>query len=264
MLRPMPLPGTIVSSTALNVRRHRIDSAALPIRVKTLACLPPQHRQSREIRVRPPHRNTSDFMIKAPPAAAGQRIGLMGGSFNPPHDGHLAVARTALKRLRLNRIWWLVSPGNPLKANDGLPALSERIAACRTLARNDARIHVTGLEAELGSVYTAHTLAFLVRRFPDVHFVWVMGADNLASFHDWKRWRDIASAVPIAVIDRPGWHLAAMNAPVARALARNRIPENRAAALPFATPPAWTFLPTRLSPQSSTALRLAKAAQSGI
>lgn len=202
-------------------------------------------------------------MIKTPPAAPRQRIGLMGGSFNPPHDGHLRIARTALRRLHLDCIWWLISPGNPLKANDSLSALSERIAACEALTRHDPNIQVTGLEAALGSVYTCDSLSFLTRRFPMVHFVWIMGADNLAGFHRWKRWREIASMVPMAVIDRPGWHLAALSSPAATAMARNRLRENHAARLALARPPAWIFLPTRLSAQSSTALRQPRPAQSG-
>ncbi len=211
-----------------------------------------------ENRVRLPCRKTSDLALKTPPAAPGQRIGLIGGSFNPPHEGHLMVTQTALKRLHLDRMWWLVSPGNPLKSNDALPDLSERISACRTLTQDYRRIDVSGLEQDLGSVYTAHTLAFLTRRFPLVHFVWVMGADNLAGFHLWRQWRDIAMTVPIAVIDRPGWHLAALSSPVARALAQHRLPSSRARILPFTKPPAWIFLSTRLSPHSSTALRRAK------
>lgn len=240
-----------------------MDGAAQLIRLTTHVHAAPQHRDSREIHLRPRRRSTSDFTIETPPAAAGQRIGLMGGSFNPPHDGHLTVARTALKRLRLDRIWWLVSPGNPLKVNDGLPTPSDRIAACRALSQHDRRIYVTALETDLGSSYSIDAVAFLKRRYPAVRFVWVMGADNLAGFHRWKRWRDIAVSVPVAVVDRPGWHLAALNSPVARALARNRLPESRATRLPFARPPAWIFLPTRLSTQSSTALRRVEAAKSG-
>ena len=137
-------------------------------------------------------RRRPDLLIATPPAAAGQRIGLMGGSFNPPHDGHLAVSRTALRRLKLDRVWWLVSPGNPLKANDALPPLADRLAACRALTRGEPRILVSGLEADLGSAYTVDTVGFLVERFPATRFVWVMGADNLAGFHRWRRWREIA------------------------------------------------------------------------
>ena len=200
-------------------------------------------------------RRRPDLLIATPPAAAGQRIGLMGGSFNPPHDGHLAVSRTALRRLKLDRVWWLVSPGNPLKATDALPPLADRLAASRALTRGEPRILVSGLEADLGSAYTVDTVGFLVERFPATRFVWVMGADNLAGFHRWRRWREIAQRVPIAVVDRPGWHLAAMASPVARALERRRRPANQAPALPGLFPPAWVFLPTRLSPLSSSALR---------
>jgi nicotinate-nucleotide adenylyltransferase len=205
--------------------------------------------------VRPAHHQTSRISIKTPPAPAGQRIGLMGGSFNPPHEAHVMVAQTALRRLRLDQVWWLVSPGNPLKTKQGLPTLSQRIAACRAITSHNKRIHITGLESEIGSVYTADTVTFLTNRYAAVRFVWVMGADNLAEFHRWKRWREIASTLPIAVIDRPGWHLAGLSSPAARAFAKNRLPESRATALPFSKPPAWIFLSTRLSPQSSTALR---------
>lgn len=179
----------------------------------------------------------------------------MGGSFNPPHEGHLTVSRTAVRKLRLDAIWWLVSPGNPLKRNTGLPPLTERARACRRLAQHDPKIFVTGFEADLGTTFTADTVAFLTRRFPATRFVWVMGADNLASFHLWRRWQAIAESIPIAVVDRPGWHLAAIASPAGRRLSRIRVPFHLAATLPQRPPPAWTFLPTRLSPLSSTDLR---------
>ena len=190
----------------------------------------------------------------------GQRIGVMGGSFNPPHAGHVLVAEVALKQLGLDQLWWVVSPGNPLKAHDALPPQAERMAACRKLV-TDPRIEVTGFEAALASPYTASTLAFLRSRFPATHFVWVMGADNLAQFHRWRNWRAIAASVPIAVIDRPGWHLKAQASPAARAMARGRIPEERATRLAAAKPPAWTFLTARLSAVSSTALRATARSQ---
>lgn len=205
--------------------------------------------------MRPPQRELPGIVIDTPFAAPGQRIGLMGGSFNPPHEGHLTVSRTAARRLRLDRIWWLVSPGNPLKANDALPPLTDRIAACRRVTHKDHRIVVTGFEAELATPYTASTLAFLTRRFPMTRFVWVMGADNLASFHRWRRWQTIAATVPIAVVDRPGWHLKAIASPAARALARHRVSQSLSAQLPARRPPAWVFLSTRLSTLSSTDLR---------
>lgn len=196
--------------------------------------------------------------MRTPLAFAGERIGILGGTFNPPHEGHLTIARTALRRLRLDRLWWVVTPGNPLKANHGLPSLAARRAACRALSA-DPRLAVTGFEAELGSPFTAVTLAFLKARYPGVRFVWVMGADNLASFHRWQDWRGIARRMPIAVIDRPGWRLKALASPAAHALSARRWPEASAAALPSRRPPAWALLTSRLSPQSSTLMRKASA-----
>ncbi|MCH9808938.1 MAG: nicotinate-nucleotide adenylyltransferase [Alphaproteobacteria bacterium] len=178
----------------------------------------------------------------------------MGGSFNPPHEGHGIVAATALKRLRLDSLWWLVTPGNPLKSTGALAPLETRLEAVRKLARHPG-MQATGLEADLGTPYTAETVKFLIDRFSNTRFVWVMGADNLADFHRWRRWRDIAASLPIAVVDRPGWRLAALSSPAAGALARNRQNEGNAANLAALEAPAWVFLTARLSPQSSTALR---------
>jgi nicotinate-nucleotide adenylyltransferase len=189
-----------------------------------------------------------------PPHAPGMRIGLFGGTFDPPHEAHLGASLIALKRLKLDRVWWMVTPGNPLKSAAGLPGLEERMAASRAYVRSP-KMRITGFEAELGSPYTYATIRFVTRRLPLVHFVWVMGADNLATFHHWQHWRDIARAVPIAVVDRPGWHLKALASPAARFLARARLPEDRAGLLPGRRPPAWVFLTTRLSEASSTALR---------
>lgn len=189
-----------------------------------------------------------------PLALPGQRIGLMGGSFNPPHEGHVVIAETALRRLKLDQLWWIVTPGNPLKSVAGLLGLERRVAASRALASNPA-IKVTGFEAELGSPYTYATVRYLRRRFPGTRFVWVMGADNLATFDRWQHWREIARLVPIAVVDRPGWHLKALASPAAWAFAGRRLPEPAAALLAFRKPPAWVFLSTRLSKTSSTALR---------
>ncbi len=196
----------------------------------------------------------SAFSIRTPPVWAGARIGLMGGSFNPPHDGHLVVARTSLRRLRLDQLWWVVTPGNPLKSHGGLPATDSRVKAVEALAKHPKMI-TTAFERDLGTPYTAATIEFLLNRYPHARFVWVMGADNLATFHRWQRWRDIAAMVPIAVIDRPGWRFPGLSSPAARSLALARIREENARFLPFRTPPAWVFLTTRLSNQSSTALR---------
>lgn len=178
----------------------------------------------------------------------------MGGTFNPPHEGHRIVAETAVKRLGLDQLWWVVTPGNPLKSNGGLPPLDSRMRAARAFAQGP-RMKVTGFEEVLGTPYTAATLAFLKRRYPSVHFVWVMGADNLAFFDRWQHWRTIASAFPIAVVDRPGWRLASLAGPAASFLRPARLPETQAAELPGRAAPAWVFLTSRLSGLSSTALR---------
>lgn len=192
--------------------------------------------------------------LRIPPVAAGLRIGLYGGSFNPPHAAHRAVSLLALKRLRLDRVWWLVTPGNPLKDNGGLPPLAERLALCRQMADHPALVP-TGLEAGLGTRYSYDTVAALVARVPQARFVWIMGADNLASFHRWQHWRGIADRVPIAVVDRAGQSLRATAAPAARALGRWRLPEADAPSLAGRPPPAWVFLHGLKSPLSSTALR---------
>ena len=196
--------------------------------------------------------------VGAPPALPGQAIGILGGTFNPPHDGHALITEIALRRLRLDRLWWVVTPGNPLKSNGGLPPLALRIGACKELIDNP-RVEVTGFEERLGTPYTAATLGYLRRRFPGVRFVWIMGADNLATFHRWQRWREIAREVPIAVVDRPGWRLKGMSSPAARSLSAAFIPELQAANLARMNAPAWTLLSGPLSPLSSTALRAAKS-----
>jgi len=197
------------------------------------------------IRARPPH------------AEAGQRIGLLGGSFNPPHAAHRQISLIALKRLKLDRVWWIVTPGNPLKATGELAPQSERIAECRRVAR-DARIVVTGFEAELGSAFTAGTVGFVTQHYPQTRFVWIMGADCVPQFHRWGQWRDIFHTLPIAVIDRPGWHLPAMASKAAGAFSRYRVPAWRAARLADKAPPAWTFLCGPLTSLSSTAIREAR------
>lgn len=200
------------------------------------------------------HSSFGSIRVKPPLVLPGQRIGVMGGTFNPPHAGHLLISRTALRRLALHQLWWVVTPGNPLKGNEDLPDLRGRMDLCRRLAA-DRRVRVTGFEEALRTPYTAVTLAFLDRRFPRVHFVWIMGADNLATFHRWQDWRRIAAIMPIAVVDRPGWRLKALASKAARALARAYLPESRASTLPLLKPPAWTFITGPLSHLSSTELR---------
>ncbi|WP_460449621.1 nicotinate-nucleotide adenylyltransferase [Alsobacter sp. SYSU BS001988] len=201
---------------------------------------------------------TTGPLPSLPRHAPGMRIGLLGGSFNPAHHGHLLASETALRRMGLDRVWWIVTPGNPLKDNAGLPPLRERMAAARAIAQ-DPRIDVTGFEAAIGTRFTHDTLAYLGRRCPGVNFVWLMGADNLANFHRWQRWRLIAELMPIAVIDRPGSTLKASRSAAAVALARHRLDESDAGLLPGAATPAWTFLHGRRSSLSSTALRRQRA-----
>jgi nicotinate-nucleotide adenylyltransferase len=189
-----------------------------------------------------------------PPHAPGMRIGLFGGTFDPPHQAHLGAALLALKRLKLDRVWWLVTPGNPLKNTSGLAPLDQRIAAVRALTHHP-RIDVTGLESVIKTRYTYDTISWLRTRCPGVRFVWIMGADNLRSFHRWQKWQKIVELVPIVVIDRLGPSLYAAASPAGNALARARIPEYDAAALPVRKAPVWTFLHGLKSPLSSTALR---------
>lgn len=189
-----------------------------------------------------------------PPHAPGLKIGLFGGTFDPPHDAHLGAALLAMKKIGLDRVWWLVTPGNPLKNTSGLAPLAQRIAAAKALTHHP-RIDVTGLEAEINTRYTYDTVHYLVHRFPRVRFVWIMGADNLRHFHRWQNWRGIANLVPIAVIDRLGPSLYAPGGVAGQALARFRIPESKLRSLPDRKPPAWAYLHGLKSPLSSTALR---------
>jgi nicotinate-nucleotide adenylyltransferase len=190
------------------------------------------------------------------------RIGLFGGTFDPVHAAHRAACLLAMKRLALDRVWWLVTPGNPLKDTRGLAPLAARLAAARALAHHP-RIDVSDLEAQIGTRYTYESIAYLVRRCPGVHFVWIMGADNLRSFHRWQRWRGIAALVPIAVVDRLGPSLYSMAGVAGQTLSRARIPELVAMTLPERRPPAWVYLHGLKSPLSSTALRAARALRDG-
>lgn len=191
-----------------------------------------------------------------PFVAKGMRIGLFGGSFNPPHDGHVLVAEMALKRLKLDQVWWMVSPGNPLKSHKELLPLNDRIKLSKDIC-DDPRIKVTGFEAAYNLSYTAETLDLIASRNRGVNFVWLMGADNLANFHEWQNWRGIAETFPIAVIDRPGSTLSYLSSKMAKAYAHARLGESDASALPHLKAPAWTFLHGPRSSLSSTALRKA-------
>jgi len=184
----------------------------------------------------------------------GMRIGLLGGSFNPPHRAHRAISLFAIKRLRLDRVWWLVTPGNPLKDQDTLRDLEARTEAARRVA-DDPCIDVSCLESVIGTRYTVDTIKYLRRRASGLRFVWIMGADNLAQFHRWQNWQRIATLVPIAVIDRPPQSFRALTAPAAQALARYRLPENEARRLADHRAPAWVFLTGLKMNLSSTGLR---------
>ena len=189
-----------------------------------------------------------------PKHAPGLRIGLFGGSFDPPHAGHKLASLVALRRLRLDRVWWLVSPGNPLKDTRGLPGLDDRLAACACVADHPA-IDVTGVEAELGLRYTCDVVQALLQRCQGVQFVWIMGADNLRSFHRWQHWRGIVQSVPIAVVDRPGSTLGSPRSPAGAYLARWRLREAEAGQLADRAGPGFVFLHGPRSNLSSTALR---------
>ena len=183
------------------------------------------------------------------------RIGLLGGSFNPPHAAHRLISLIAMKRLGLDRVWWLVTPGNPLKDNSALPGSMARKALAQSVAAHP-RIDVTLIEDAIGTRFTFDTLHWLKTRHPGVHFVWLMGADNLAGFHRWARWKEIATMMPIAVFDRPGSTLAAARSPAALALSAYRAPEYRAKTLALQRKPSWIFFHGRRSNLSSTQLRV--------
>lgn len=180
------------------------------------------------------------------------RIGLLGGSFNPAHAGHLHISVEALRRLRLDQVWWLVSPQNPLKSTDGMAPLIDRLNSADRWALHPA-IRVSDLETRLGTRYTVDTVHALKRRFPDHRFVWLMGADNMVQFPRWARWREIAEAVPIAVFARNRMAHRALAGRLAGCYAHNRVRDPRV--LVQAHPPAWSFLFIPPHPASSTALR---------
>ena len=186
-----------------------------------------------------------------PIASKGMVIGLLGGSFDPAHEGHAHITREAIKRMGLDRVWWLVSPGNPLKVRQPAP-MAARLAQARRVM-HDPRVVITDLEARLGTRATADTIDALRAMYPGVHFVWLMGADNLVQFHKWGRWRDILRAVPVGVLARPGSGVAARNSVAARAFRVNRVA--RGENLRNAPAPAWCFVNIPLNDASSSAIR---------
>jgi nicotinate-nucleotide adenylyltransferase len=186
--------------------------------------------------------------------SAGMRVGLYGGSFNPAHEGHAHVARVALRRLGLDRIIWLVSPGNPLKGLRGAEGLERRLAEAAAQARGP-RMIVSDVERRLGARYTLDTVRLLKARFPSVRFVWIIGADNLASFHAWRGWTQILHELPVAIVSRRQSAVESRFSPMARRFAGSRLAPGAARRLATAPPPAWIYLTAPLNPASSTALR---------
>ena len=188
-----------------------------------------------------------------PFARAGRVIGLLGGSFDPAHAGHVHITQAALARFGLDEVWWLVTPGNPLKERGPAP-LADRLQEARRVMQHP-RVSVTDIEARIGTRYTAQTIANLQMRYRGVRFVWLMGADNLAQFHHWQDWQDIMSRVPVGVLARPGDRISARMSPAARIYRAQRL-IGRAAMLLGRTPaPAWSFINLPMSQSSSTAIR---------
>ena len=189
----------------------------------------------------------------------GMRVGLFGGSFNPVHEGHLHVARTAKERLQLDRVWWLVSPQNPLKSSDDMDLHWRRMAGVMTLAAEPGHV-VSDVETRLESQYTIDLVRALQTRHPGVEFVWIMGADNLLGFHRWRGWKRLMETIPIAIIARPGSAIRARLGKTAQRWAKARMPQESAPALPGTPAPAWVYLTAPLHPHSSTAIRAQKRA----
>ena len=186
--------------------------------------------------------------------APGLRVGLFGGSFNPAHEGHLHVSRMAIQALELDRLWWLVSPQNPLKSTDEMAPFAQRFASAERMAKHP-RIVVSDIEQKLGTRFTADTLQALTTRNPHVQFIWLMGADNLIQFTKWENWQNIARTVPVAVYPRPGYSLQARLSPAARWYGDNQIHALAAKNLGHTPPPALVFLEGPEHPASATAIR---------
>lgn len=201
----------------------------------------------------PHQRKETGMRAGDPTARAGQVIGLLGGSFDPAHEGHVHITREALKRFGLDQVWWLVTPGNPLKEAGPAP-LQDRVARARRIMQHP-RVRITDIEARLGTLYTAETLAALTRRYPGVRFVWLMGADNLAQLHHWQDWRTIVHSVPIGVLARPGDRILARMSRAARLYRSARLSGRAASLLGRGQAPAWSFVNVPMLPHSSTAIR---------
>lgn len=200
------------------------------------------------------------MILKAPPFGEGQRIGLFGGSFNPAHYGHYSVALYALKTLELDWVWWMVSPQNPLKDPAETGEYASRLADTREIARHP-RFQVTDIEKQMGARTTAQTLRGLAPLLKRGKFVWIMGADSFANLHRWHDWLEIAETMPLAVLARPGFSLRALGGPAATRFSEAQLPTAAAPKLAGTRPPAWCFIPMPLRPESSTAIRKARAKQ---
>ena len=182
------------------------------------------------------------------------KIGLLGGSFNPAHEGHLEISLSALEFLNLDYIWWLVSPGNPLKNDCDMAPFEERMASAREIA-NDQHIIVSDMEKSMQTVYTIDTIVQLKKKLPQHHFVWLMGADNLVQFDQWKSWRKIADTVPFAIFNRPSYSMPSLESVAAKELEKYRISNDKASMLATLRPPAWVYYQSSKNPASSTEIR---------
>ncbi len=196
--------------------------------------------------------------LRAGTAWRDMRVGLLGGSFNPAHDGHLHITEEAIKRLGLHAVWWMVSPQNPLKSEKGMAPHGERLKSARAVSRHNPAIVVTDIETALGTRYTADTLQQLAAHFPQTRFVWLMGADNLRQIHLWDEWERIFAAVPVAVLNRPPVRTALAGAKAAKRFESDRLPESASQRLADMQPPAWTVLRIPLNPISATQIRTQK------
>lgn len=198
------------------------------------------------------------YLNDMPPSQPNEIIGLFGGSFNPPHEGHLLVAKYALKYLGLTRLWWMVSPGNPLKDNSFLPAIEYRIRLCERLLKNKDNIDITGFERSINSVTSFNTIDYILNHKKTDRFIWIMGGDNLLKFHHWYKWKDIAKMIPIAIVNRPLDAEPHINSIFAKEYMNNLVPKAQMHNLAFKKPPAWCYLQGNVSYQSSTQLRKTK------
>ncbi len=204
--------------------------------------------------IKSPHPNPIAGITDLPISAPNMRIGLFGGSFNPPHEGHKLVSAQVMKRLNLDAIWWLVSPGNPLKNHDDLMPLEQRVKAARDLITLP-NVYATGFEAAHGFTYTYDSLFYLKKTLSRRKLVWIMGSDNLKNFHKWERWREIASLMPMAIYARPNSTNKAISSLAAINLAKYRLAQEDASLLPSRKAPSWVYLRGIMSKASSSAIR---------